>query len=106
MGPGHGPQGRVYLPSLSMPHTLTEEKSRLLRRMEHTCNARTEAKCLNAMNNAFKDRSRERMGNEMYDFLKNRRLDKAHREDRWVEKTSVHPFHDDQWKEDERIYEA
>eukprot|EP00929_Paragymnodinium_shiwhaense_P009955 TRINITY_DN114391_c0_g1_i1.p1 TRINITY_DN114391_c0_g1~~TRINITY_DN114391_c0_g1_i1.p1 ORF type:complete len:195 (+),score=63.52 TRINITY_DN114391_c0_g1_i1:97-681(+) len=96
----------VNLPVLSMPHTLPEERVRLLRRVEHTANARTEARCIGAMNFANRGRSKEKMLAETSAAKKSYLADKDDRIQRWVSKTEGHPFQMDLWAEDEDLYKA
>merc|ERR1712232_1440579 len=89
-----------------MPHTLPEERVRLMRRMEHTANARSGARCIGAMNFANRGRSKEKMLAETASIKRNYLLDKDMRIERWVAKTEEHPFKIDQWAEDEDLYKA
>eukprot|EP00927_Polykrikos_kofoidii_P062789 TRINITY_DN57599_c0_g1_i1.p1 TRINITY_DN57599_c0_g1~~TRINITY_DN57599_c0_g1_i1.p1 ORF type:complete len:199 (-),score=36.83 TRINITY_DN57599_c0_g1_i1:57-653(-) len=97
---------RVHLPGISYPPTLTEERVRVLRRLEHTANARSGAGALNAHNFVFRHKAKEGMATSMRELKRGSRMAKEERIDRWEQKTEAHPFHNDQWGIDEQIYKA
>eukprot|EP00928_Gymnodinium_smaydae_P066562 TRINITY_DN49555_c0_g1_i1.p2 TRINITY_DN49555_c0_g1~~TRINITY_DN49555_c0_g1_i1.p2 ORF type:complete len:195 (-),score=50.01 TRINITY_DN49555_c0_g1_i1:37-621(-) len=97
---------KLSLPGVLLPASLPVERINLLRRCEHTANARREAKTLSACSNVFRGIVKDRMADEMYQHIRTHRLAKEERVERWVQKTADHPFHTDLWKEDEAVFRA